>query len=106
MRIGPMDKRIELQAFTAISDGMGGSTRTWTTEDTVNAAIWCEPASEVMRAGAPSMIGTHRIQMRYHPDLKAAWRIKYKTRYFSIVSILNKDERNVQLDLICREVLP
>jgi SPP1 family predicted phage head-tail adaptor len=107
MRIGPMDKRIELQAFTAVSDGMGGSTKTWTTEDTTWAAIWPVSASETIRAQSPTMTATHRIQMRYREELqvKASWRVKYGARYFSIVSIINKDEKNIQLDLLCREVV-
>jgi len=106
MRIGPMDKRVELQVFTSISDGMGGSTRTWTTEDVAWVALWPVSAAETIRGMSPTMTVSHRIQMRYREDIKASWRIKYGSRYFAIESMINKNEKNVQLDLLCREVRP
>jgi len=105
VRIGGLRHRIELQKFTSVADGMGGSTNTWNTEDTVRAAIWPASAAEQLKAGAQTMTATHRIQIRYYDGLAPSWRVKFGTRYFSIVSIIDKDEKHVQMDLICREVV-
>jgi len=105
LRIGGLRHRVELQAFTSVSDGMGGQTNTWTTEDAVRAAIWPVSAAEQVRAGAQAMTATHRIQIRYYDGLKPSWRVKFGSRYFSIVSIIDKDEKHAQVDLLCREVI-
>jgi len=84
---------------------MGGEQTSWNTEDTVRAAIWPASAAEQLKAGAQTMTATHRIQIRYYDGLAPSWRVKFGTRYFSIVSIIDKDEKHVQMDLICREVV-
>jgi len=96
---------VELQNFASVADGMGGSTDTWSTVATVRAAVWPVSVSEQRKAASPTAVGTHQIRIRYYSGLSAAWRVKFGTRYFSIVSVVNKEERNVQMDLLCREVL-
>jgi len=103
--IGNLDKKIELQSFASVSDGMGGMTDTWSTVTRVWASIWPIPAIEHVRAGAPTMIGTHRVGIRYYPGLDPSWRIKFGDRYFSIVSIVNQNEGNEVQELLCKEVL-
>lgn len=105
MRIGDLRHKIELQEPTSASDGMGGETITFSTSATVWAAVWPIPAIEQIRAAAPTMIGTHRVRIRYYSDLAPDWRIKFGTRYFSIVSIVNPSEKNEMQELICKEVL-
>jgi SPP1 family predicted phage head-tail adaptor len=83
---------------------MGGTTNVYTAEDTVYAAIWPTSAKEQKQAAAPQMTITHQIRIRYYEGLSASWRIKYGTRYFSIVSIIDFEERRIYMDLLCREV--
>lgn len=103
MHVGILRHRITLQSPTAVADGMGGHTVTWTTVDTVWAAIWPVSAKEQLRADQPAMTVTHRIRLR-HRTVGADWRVKYGTRYFAIVSLINVDEANRTLDLLCQEV--
>jgi SPP1 family predicted phage head-tail adaptor len=105
MNAGTLRHQIELQSFTSTPNGMGGFSQTWSTAATVRAAIWPTSATEQKRAAAPTMVGTHTIRIRYYSGLLASWRIKFGTRFFSIVSIIDKDEEHVQVDLLCREVL-
>ena len=105
MRPGELRHQIELQSFTSTPNGMGGFSQTWSTAATVWAAIWPTSASEQKKAAAPTMVATHQIRMWYYPGLSAAWRVRFGSRYFSIVSIVNHEERNVQMDLLCREVV-
>jgi len=105
MRSGDLRHSIELQSATAVSDGMGGETLTWSTQATVRAAIWHGSATEQTRAAAPTMTITHTIRIRYYAGIGASWRIKFGTRYFSIGAIFDKDEKHVQMDLLCKEVL-
>ena len=105
MRIGGLRHRVEIQKFTNVADGMGGNTATWTTEDAVRAAVWPISVNEQLRSASPTMVATHRIQIRYFEDIKPSWRVKFGSRYFSIVSIIDKDEKHAQMDLLCREVV-
>lgn len=103
MRIGALNKRITLQHQTKVPDGMGGYTVTWVDSATVWAAIWPTSASEVISANATSMVVSHRIRIRYRSVLRPSWKIKFGTRYFAIVSILNPNEKCEYLDLMVKE---
>jgi SPP1 family predicted phage head-tail adaptor len=100
---GDLKKRIELQAMTKTPDGQGGFNSTWNTLDTVWAAIWPTSASERIQGNQPTMTISHRIRIRYRANVKASMRIKFGTRYFSIVSIINPEERRELLDIMAKE---
>ena len=103
MRIGSLDKRIVLQSPVNTPDGMGGVTLTWVDEKKVWAAVWPVSAVEVIRAEAPTMTITHRIRIRYYSGLDPSWRIQFGDRYFTIVSIVNRNEKNVLQDILSKE---
>ena len=105
MRIGGLKRKVKLQAVTQVVDNMGGFTNTWVTQTSVWAGIWPVSAAEQIRAGTPTMTVTHRVRIRYYEDLSPAWRVLFGTRYFSIVSIVNPDEKGAVQDLLCKEVL-
>jgi len=46
---------------------------------------------------------THRINLRYVAGVKPKMRVKYGSRIFDILSVSNVDERNRELQLMCRE---
>lgn len=103
MRIGDLKHRVEIQAQTKSADGMGGFAVSYSTLATVFCAIWPTSANEVISANSPSMVVTHRIRMRYRSTMKSSFRIKLGNRYFSIISIINPNEANQYLDLMCKE---
>ena len=103
MRTGDLNKTIILQAPTKVPDGMGGMTVIWVIVDTVWAAIWPVSATERIQSAQSVMTISHRIRIRYRANVKASWRIKFGDRYFSINSIVNPNERNEMLDVMCKE---
>ena len=105
MRIGDLNKIIDIQSKTRVADGIGGFTETWATQCSgIYAAIWPVSAKEQIQSDQMSMIITHRIRIRYRSRIKSDWRIKYANRYFSIMSIINPNEANGNLELLCKEV--
>lgn len=46
---------------------------------------------------------TYKIATRYHKEVTEDMFIKYKDRYFQIVSIINVKERNEMLEIVCTE---
>ena len=105
MRVGDLNKLIELQKPVETSDSMGGYTTTYSTEYSAWAGIWPLSVNEQLKAGQLAGSVTHRIRIRYIEELRANWRVKFGTRYFNIEGPpINKNERNREFDLICREV--
>jgi SPP1 family predicted phage head-tail adaptor len=103
MNIGSLNKRVVLQHSTKSSDLMGGFLLAWIDVATVFAALWPTSAAEQVQAMQNTMTISHRIRMRYRSDIKPSWRIKFGNRYFAIVSIINPNEKNEVLDLMCKE---
>lgn len=48
---------------------------------------------------------TYKITTRYHKEVTPDMFIKFKGRYFNIVSIINVKEKNEMLEIICTENL-
>ena len=103
MNIGDLNKRITLQYPSRVSDSMGGFTVTWVDATTAWAAIWPVSATEQIQAAQQVITITHKIRIRYRSGIESSWRVKFGDRYFSIVSIINPNERNRMLDILCKE---
>lgn len=104
-QIGPLNKRITLQSPTKTADGMGGYSVVWKDEATVWAAIWPTSAKEAVTDRQSGLGTTYRVRTRYKAGVKSNWRITYEDRYFNIQSIINPNESNRALDLICEEAV-
>lgn len=103
MRSGELKQRIELQIPTR-SQSSGEWLDTFTTQATIWGAI--EPLSGnrlFLAQQANSQIqGVCRI--RYREGVTPRMRLKFGTRIFQIVSIINRDEANQELQLWYREI--
>ena len=103
MRSGTLRHRITIQESTETSDGMGGFTTIWSDKLEMWVAIWPLSAKERLDAMKLELQITHKIRGRYRSGITAKDRIKFGTRIFNIVSPINQDERNVQLDMLALE---
>lgn len=103
MSAGELRHQITLQAKTIANDGMGGVTETWSDQLTTWAQIDPPKAREFFANGQMQAEIITRIRIRYRPNVAHTWRVKYGTRYFNITSIVNPDEVNQELILMCRE---
>jgi SPP1 family predicted phage head-tail adaptor len=103
MNSGILRNRITLQSPVNTANGQGGFVTTWTDERTVWAAIWPTSAKERVEAMQMGLNTTHRIIIRYWPGVASSWRVKFGTRYFNILGIINHLEVNRLLDLTCEE---
>jgi|WetSurMetagenome_2_1015567.scaffolds.fasta_scaffold601842_2 SPP1 family predicted phage head-tail adaptor len=105
MRSGDLKNRIVLEAPSRAPDLMGGSEITWTAIDTVYAAIWPVRGDEAVAGAKPAASATHRVRIRYRRRMSPEWRIRYKDKRFSIVSIINPGMNYRALDLMCKEAI-
>lgn len=102
--IADFDKRIILEKPMVSRTAQGGTATTWTTACTVWARILPTSAKEQRQSEQTVMTVSHTISIRYRRDVKASWKIKYKNRYFNIVSMVNPEEAGEWLDMNCKEV--
>ena len=105
MQAGDLKHYITIQQKTLVPDGLGGFTETWTTFQSVYAAIWPMRASERVNMMQVEMNVTHRIRIRYLQKINSDMRISYGNRIFKIEGIANRDERNKYLEILCSEVV-
>ena len=103
MRVGDLRHRVTLQYATRVADGMGGATVTWTDVAEVWAAVWPTSASSRIAADQEASEITHRVRMRYRPDMRASWRLKFGSRYLTVLGMVNPNEKGTMLDLLCKE---
>ncbi len=102
MRLGDLNRRIDLQAPTKVGD-VTTYVSVLPTGTTIAAAIWPISASEVIQANATVMIISHRIRIRYRSVMKANWRIVYAGRNFNIVSIIDMGMEHRWMDILVKE---
>ena len=105
MKVGDLRHKVTIQYPVQVADGMGGFTETFRTSARVSAAIWPVSANTVMEQKKLEMDITHRIRIRYRSGILPHWQVVFNTRTFSIVSIINPEERNRWLDLLCVEAV-
>jgi len=104
MAIGELNKYIDIQAPTKISDGAGGYVNSYIAICSVWAAINPLSAKRKEDAKQSGISATHEIKIRYRVPFKSTWRVKFGNRYFSIAGIINPKEKNEYLSLNALEV--
>lgn len=103
MRAGKLRHRVIIERLTATQDAAGQETGTWGTFATRWASL--EPLSgrELVNAQQVSAEVTHAITLRYLSGVVPKMRAVFGGRNFDIQSVLNRDERKVELELLVRE---
>ena len=106
MRAGRLHKKILIESVSEVRDSRGETTQTWSTTITTRAAIAPLRGREYFEAHQENREVTHKIIIRYQSGITPKMRINFNGRYFDIESIINVEERNRELNLMCVERLP
>ena len=109
----PSGSRVHLVTLQApgvpIPDGDGGVIQSWTDLAPAQVKAAIVPASardlENLVAGTVITQAAHVITMPYHPGVTTASRVLFRGRSFSLTSVLNPEERNIELICIGVEVV-
>lgn len=104
MKSGKLRHRIEIQKSIDTRSSSGAiSGQTWEPFCYVWASI--EPLSgrEYFAAAQAQSSVTHKITIRYRAGIRVHYRAMWNNRIFDIQSILNREERNIELILFCSE---
>lgn len=102
MRAGKLRHKVAIQN-PAQTPGAQGLTETWSTAETTWASVEPLTAREQLQAAGAEARVTHKIFMRYGNPTEHKSRILYAGRYFYVLSVMNKGERNRELEILAEE---
>ena len=105
MNIGKIRHRIILLRQVNEVNDYGASTQTWKRVATVWADVRPLSGREYFSAQQVQSEVTTQIWLRYLDGIMPTMRVKFGKRTLDIVSVLNTQERNVSLQLMCKEVI-
>ena len=106
-RINPGEFRhiITFQKKSEIQNSYGEENN-WDDVITTRAGIYPISGKEFFAAETVNSEVTHKINMRYIPDISADMRIKFGERIFEMKSPpINFQEKNIELQILCRELV-
>ena len=108
MRAGPLRHKIIIDKPTYTQDSFGEGAITYTSEIGTWASIAPLRGREYWSAQQVTAGVSHKVTMRYR-ELPASTgidqkcRVRFGSRIFQIKSIVNPDERDISLELMCEE---
>ena len=102
---GRLNQRVTIQSVTLAKDQYHEQAETWTDVATVPASV--NPVAAVEQVTADRLETQQRliITIRYRSDVTVKNRLEHvlrnNTRYYKIVSVVDRDMRQRVLDLVC-----
>jgi SPP1 family predicted phage head-tail adaptor len=103
MRAGRLRHRLTLQSRTETRSATGSVTTAWATEDTVWGAIEPLSGKEYLALAQTQNETAVRIVVRYYSGLDESWRVVSGGKAYSIQSLINHDERDHMITLMCSQ---
>ena len=103
MRAGRLRHRVQIQSGTETADAVGQPVTTWATTRTVWAAIEPLTGREFQEAQRTDSDITHTVTIRGNIAADVEKRLLFGTRVLNIESVLDKDERGITKQLMCKE---
>lgn len=104
MRAGLLRHRITIQQKSATRTASGAESVTWAEYDTLWASVEPLAGRELELAKQIHDEVNHRIWIRYRSGVIPEMRVLYGSRKFDILSVVNTAERDIRMQLMCREI--
>ena len=98
-----MRYRVKVERATNTRDAGGGIAQAFNPVTFIYADIKPKSANSVYRQGMLQEKVTHEVTIRYMTNIDTNSRITFGTRQFAINGIINVDERDRFLTLLCEE---
>jgi SPP1 family predicted phage head-tail adaptor len=107
MLAGRLRKRITIQQPTVVRGASGEAQESWSTF----ATVWARVAPyeqrnrtvEGLQAASITNTQLHVVTLRYLPGLTTAMRVLFGTRILQVTEIVNLEERNREMHVLCIE---
>ncbi len=103
MDIGRTNKRITFCRYEEKENDLSQMEQALTEVKTVWASVEPTRGREYQEAQRIRPELTYKITTRYHKEVTPDMFIKWKDRYFNIISAINVREKNEMLEIICTE---
>lgn len=103
MDIGRTNKRITFCRYEEKENALSQTAQILTEVKTVWASVEPTRGREYQEAQRIRPELTYKVTTRYHKGITPDMLIKFKGRYFNIISIINPRERNALLEIVCTE---
>jgi len=97
--------RVIIQQNQPTINAFGEETEQWVDVATVWAAVEPIKGREFFAAQKENAETTARISIRYRTGILADMRILYGNKIFEINAIIDVEERHIELQLMCQELL-
>lgn len=94
-----MRHKVTVQNASRVSDGQGGFTETWPDGATVWADVKQTKAWEKFQAQQTQTPVIWTVTVRYRTDVTSASRLRYGTKVLWVKEVINREERNLFLDI-------
>jgi len=104
MQAGKLRHRVTIQHRTHAQDSYGEMDITYTDGDTIWANIKPMYANELFRAQQINSKINTKIITRFRRDITTVERLKFGTRYFNVLGVIDPEEKHRELQLLCEEV--
>ena len=95
---GALNRRLTLEAPVEAADGAGGVARTYQAIATLWATVTPVGARGGVEAAGLGANVTHRIAIRYSPDITLRHRFRDGARSFRIVALRDRDKRFLDIE--------
>ena len=102
---GVRDRRVTIQEKAVSTDTIGNQTDLWVTIATVWAAVSPLKGREYWAARQVNAETTIKVTILYRRGVTPEHRLLYGSRVLEILEIINTNERNEELVLLCKEVV-
>jgi SPP1 family predicted phage head-tail adaptor len=96
---------ITFQKQTTEKNEFGEKVSTWVDFAQSRAGIYPVSGKDYFAAEQIHSDVTTKVHVRYMPGITADMRVKFGERIFKIVAVLNFQENNKELQLMCKEML-
>lgn len=104
MRVGVLRHRIEFITISEVQDEMGGFSEAESSLCFAMASITPVSGNEKFIANQMFTEATALIRCRFISGVTTKHKIKFGSRSFDILNAQNKDERNIELLIIAKEL--
>lgn len=105
MRAGKLRHKVTIQQATDSQNSIGEVTKTWSTFAKVWANIQPLAGRELFASQQINAEQTVRITIRALSGVEPRMRVLFGTRYYDILSVIDREERGVYMELMCSEGL-
>lgn len=105
MRAGTLRQIVTIQVLSGSTpDGYGNTRKAWTNLYTnIPASLHPLSAKESWTAEQTKADASHVVTIRYQSGITSSMRVLFGSRTFTINGIINPEERNISLELLCQE---